>query len=155
LLTQATTDQTVARYLAQLPAYDYTMARFTDFIRPYLLERHAENDKYPAATGYKDKQDQLIKVTSALDQYELFLKKQLEDAGIPDEQDYIRCPIQPYIVLQTGGQDCEKVVQDDAIDETIQLRVTQVGAFWITSKPKGKGIGNLSLPEPEKPQKEE
>ena len=58
-------------------------------------------------------------------------------------------------MLQTGGQDCEKVVQDDAIDETIQLRVTQVGAFWITSKPKGKGIGNLSLPEAEKPQKEE
>ena len=84
-LTLATTDETVARYLAQLPAYDYSMARFTDFIRPYLLERSAENEKYPSTTGYKDKQDQLIKVTSVLDQYELFLKKQLENAGITEE----------------------------------------------------------------------
>lgn len=93
VLDLANKDETVARYLAQLPAYDYTMARFTDFIRPYLLERHAENEKYPAATGYKDKQDQLTKVTSILDQYDLFLKKLLRDEGVPEEEDYIRCPV--------------------------------------------------------------
>lgn len=37
----------------------------------------------------------------------------------------------------------------------MQLRVAQVGAHWITSKPKGKGFGNLSLPEPESAVKEE
>lgn len=154
-LTLAAADEAVARYLSQLPAYDYTMARFTDFIRPYLLERHADNEKYPAASGYKEKQDQLIKVTSILDQYELFLQKLLKDEGIPEEQDYIRCPIQPYIVLQTGGQESEKVVQDRAINDALQMQVTQVGAFWISSKPRGCGLGNLSLPAQEKPQHEQ
>jgi hypothetical protein len=92
-LTLATTDETVARYLASLPSYDYSMGRFTDFIRPYLLERHADNEKYPTTTGYKDKQDRLIKLTSIFEQYELFIKKQLEGAGISEEQDYIRCLI--------------------------------------------------------------
>lgn len=67
LLKVAAADEAVARYLAQLPAYDYTMARFTDFARPFLAERHAENEKYQAATGYKEKQDQLVKLTSMLD----------------------------------------------------------------------------------------
>ena len=41
------------------------------------------------------------------------------------------------------------------IDDVVEVRVTQVGAFWITSKPVGKDKGNLSLPEPEKAKKEE
>lgn len=155
LLTVAVADELVAYFVSQLPAYDYSMARFTDFIRPYLVERHADNEKYQAATGYQDKQDQLIKLTSILEQYELSLQKQLKDAGIPEEQEYIRRPLQPYIVLQTGGQESERVVYEAVIDDVVEVRVTQVGAFWITSKPVGKGKGNLSLPEPEKAKTEE
>jgi len=55
LLSIAVADEVIAHFLSQLPAYDYSMARFTDFIRPYLAERHAENEKYQAATGYQDK----------------------------------------------------------------------------------------------------
>ena len=29
------------------------------------------------------------------------------------------------------------------------MQVVQVGAYWIESKPKGRGMGNLSLPEKE------
>ena len=78
--------------MSKLPSYDYSMARFTDFIRPYLIERMAENEKYQAATGYKEKQEQLTKLTSALDQYDLFLKKQLEAEGVEEDGDYIQCP---------------------------------------------------------------
>lgn len=120
-LAVAVADEAVARYFSQLPAYDYSMARFTDFARPYLAERHAENEKYQAATGYKDKQDQLVKVASILDQYEQFLQKQLKDEGIPEESDYIRSPVQPYIILQTGGAESEKVVLETAIDENVDM----------------------------------
>ena len=68
-----------------LPSHDDSMARFSDFITLYLVGRHADNEKYQAATGYQDKQDQLIKLTSILEQYELVLQKQLNDAGVPEE----------------------------------------------------------------------
>ena len=68
-------DEVIADYVSRLPPYDYNMVRFTDFIRPYLLEKFADNDKYKSATGYKEKQEQLTKITSAVDQYDIFLKK--------------------------------------------------------------------------------
>lgn len=76
-LTLANEDEAVALFFSELPAYDHSMARFTDFIRPYLDERHIENNKYSTSIGFKEKQDHLVKVTSILEQYELFLKKQM------------------------------------------------------------------------------
>ena len=48
-------DEDIAEYVSKLPSYDYSMARFTDFIRPYLLEKMTDNEKYKTATGYKEK----------------------------------------------------------------------------------------------------
>lgn len=48
-------DEGIAEYVSRLPSYDYNMVRFTDFIRPYLLEKSFDNEKYKSATGYKDK----------------------------------------------------------------------------------------------------
>lgn len=43
---------------------------------------------------------------------------------------------------------------ETVVDDVVEVRVTQVGAFWITSKPLGKGKGNLSLPKPEEKAKD-
>lgn len=67
ILNLVVADESIADFMSKLPSYDYNMARFTDFIRPYLIERMTENEKYQAATGYKEKQEQLTKITSALD----------------------------------------------------------------------------------------
>lgn len=58
-------------------------------------------------------------------------------------------------MLQTGGKDKEKVVHTQTIAENLEMEVTQVGAYWITSKPRGSGVGNLSLPAQEKKAKKE
>ena len=54
-MTMVVADEGIAEYISRLPPYDYNMARFTDFIRPYLLEKMADNEKYKTATGYKEK----------------------------------------------------------------------------------------------------
>ena len=53
ILNLVVADESIADFMSKLPSYDYNMARFTDFIRPYLIERMTENEKYQAATGYK------------------------------------------------------------------------------------------------------
>ena len=55
LMNLVIADEGIAEYVSRLPSYDYNMARFTDFIRPYLLEKSADNEKYKSATGYKEK----------------------------------------------------------------------------------------------------
>lgn len=57
LLNLAIQDQLIGEYLSSLPSYDYSMARFTDFIRPWLHDKIAENQNYKTATGYKEKQE--------------------------------------------------------------------------------------------------
>ena len=99
------------------------MARFTDFIRPYLLEKMADNEKYKTATGYKEKQEQLTKISSALDQYEIFLKKQLEKENINDHGDFIQAPQQPYIILQSENEEEPTVVHEQIIDDKVELKV--------------------------------
>ena len=75
LLTLANADDDIAEFISKIPSYDYSMARFTDFIRPYVADRRADNEKYKTAIGYKEKVTLYDETTKMLVKYEEFLVK--------------------------------------------------------------------------------
>ena len=143
VLALANSDKEFAQYLSSLPSYDYNMARFTDFIRPWLIQKMAENQNYKTATGYKEKEEQLSKVASLLDLYEAHLIQQLQEAGLDGASAFIQAPQQPYIILGTESE--EQELREEKVDEAVILKVIQVPAYWLPSKPLGRELGNLSL----------
>ena len=148
LLTLTGADEDIAEFISKLPAYDYSMARFTDFIRPYIIEKRADNEKYKTAVGYKEKVTLFDEISKMLDKYEQYLADQLKKSGIEEPStEYIQCPRQPIAILgmEEASQKDPAIVHSQTIDDAVELKVVQVGAYWTESKPRGKGLGNVNI----------
>ena len=68
-------DTEVANYFAAIPGYNFSSTKYTDWIRPYLEKKLAEFYKLgEGLTGVKEKEESILKVLSAFEKYEEFLK---------------------------------------------------------------------------------
>lgn len=54
-------DEAIAEYFSHLVAPNYTMARYSDWMVPYLKKQLEETNKFPG-TGTDDKAKRIVKV---------------------------------------------------------------------------------------------
>jgi len=78
-------NEVIAEYFSKLPAPTYNMVRYTDWIRPYLIEEH--KDCKGKAT---EKEKKILKILENLVKYEDYLKKQLPQGEIQEGEEFIR-----------------------------------------------------------------
>ena len=71
-----TADEVIAGYFSRLPAPNYCMARYTDWISPYLAQQLTEAAKY-AGSGTATKEEKIAKVQELFAKYEAYLLEQL------------------------------------------------------------------------------
>jgi hypothetical protein len=115
------------------------MARYTDWMLPYLKKQLEETKKYPG-TGTDEKASRIIKITSLLEEYESFLMKNLNQEVL-EQNKLMMNPSNSYIILKTLG---DKVVKKFEIDDTLEVTVSEVSCMWAENLPTGDG--NESLP---------
>lgn len=48
--------------------------------------------------------------------------------------------------MEEPSQEDQVIVLTQTIDDVVELKVVQVGAYWTESKPRGKGLGNINIP---------
>ena len=63
-------DEVVAEYFAELPGPTYCLARYTDWIKPYLYEQLADARKGYAGSLSASKEEVVVKTLSLYDKYE-------------------------------------------------------------------------------------
>ena len=47
--------------------------------------------------------------------------------------------------MENVSQEETNVVYTQKIDDAVELKVVQVGAYWVESRPKGMGLGNANF----------
>lgn len=84
-------DEVIAEYFSELPAPSYKLARYTDWIRPYLKRQLEDANKFSAT----EKAEKIVKISSLFEKYEAFLERKAPASGAAGadggEADYIRC----------------------------------------------------------------
>ena len=73
-------DEVIAEFFSELPAPTYNLARYTDWIRPYLEKQLQDAAKY-SGSGSKEKEEKITKVMSLYEKYEVFLDQKALKAG--------------------------------------------------------------------------
>ena len=131
-------DEAIAEYFSNLAAPNYTMARYTDWMVPYLKKQLAETKKYPG-TGTEEKAARIVKIQGVLEKYQQYL-----DAKKADSVSY---------VIHEAVE--EKVVKVVDIDDTLELTVTQIGCKWRESRPTAESNVSLDAQDSKVPDKKE
>jgi hypothetical protein len=117
-------DEVIAEYFARLPAPTCNLARYTDWVLPYL-EKQADEARKFAGTGTDEKLKTMATVTS------------LFEAHTPRLAAISLTP--PYVITRATA---EQVVSQTVFDSTVELTVTQISGTFVESKPTGDS--NLS-----------
>ena len=78
LLNLIAADCNIAEYFSQLPGPTYCLARYTDWIKPYLNEQLVDARKGYSGSYSVQKEDIVVKCLSLYETYEVFLAKKDE-----------------------------------------------------------------------------
>jgi hypothetical protein len=70
LLSLMAKDEDIARFIYRSAPPTYQMARYTDWIRPYLLYQRSEAERTSSYTYYKTKYENILKSIKYLDTFE-------------------------------------------------------------------------------------
>jgi hypothetical protein len=169
LIKLAVADDTIARYLFNLPPSSLAWARFTDWFIPYLSHQREELEEEGHSVGnmigyntfQSERRDALNKVGEVMDKFREKMCSLAEESLAPLEEEiktgFANCGISwmapdhpevlahwppAYILGQEVGE--EKVI-DSYEDDSIQVRLLEVESEYMYSNPTG--MYNLSLPE--------
>lgn len=123
LCTLITEDSNVATYIARQPAVDYKTRRYTDWIKPWLEGRLAENQKLITAPGADKKAEELLKVVDLIDKYE----ESLIGTELPVSLG--------YVIVEAVSQ--KEVKKEIMCDGKLTVEVYQTACEWVESTPAG------------------
>lgn len=120
-------DDLILNFFADIPAPNYNLGRYTDWILPYLTKQRDDALKYSAGSGTQEKLQTIATVNELFEAYE---QRVIQAKG--DEKF--------YIVTEVLS---EEIVSQNVFDEAIELTIIKIAAKFIESVPTGSG--NMSI----------